>query len=458
MKKKNLLSVGMLIIALLITSCNSKRIKSNDLENDKLKGKVKRVIIKHSGAFTKTDVFTYNLEGYKILEQSSSEEEYEDKNGYPSAYGGLVSYGTVEDKTEFSRDIHNNIIEETLFRNSPIDNFKIVHKNKCSYDENGNIISRIEINQNQNQEDLVTYKNKYDKNDNLIECINVTNDSKDTFKYDEENNMIEHQHEKQKTTYKYDDNNNIIYEGGYDVNSGGSRELKYDSNNNLIEEVIYSFQKKVECTIKHLYIDNQLKEDKSYNNFGELYSTTTYNEYDSQGNWTKCIQSNKDDNMTYNTERIIEYYSENETSNTQINNSKIEEKTQPVVQEEKLNENNNLKTLNEIKLTLIDGSLKKAKLYLGEPDKYEYGFGHYSKGFAIYYNKVSNQNGQPKHLVLFLRENGRQWGSDAQIEEIYAINDNEKTCFGIHCLKIKDKEIYTNALDLIVDKKYKSIN
>jgi hypothetical protein len=118
---------------------------------------------------------------------------------------------------------------------------------------------------------------------------------------------------------------------------------------------------------------------------------------------------------------------------------------------------NNQKQFDEILLTLTDASIKKAKIYLGEPDKYEYGFGHVTKGFAIYYSKVTNQNGKPKHLVLFLRMNGNQWGNDAKIEEIYSVEDNQKACFGIHCIKIKNQTIYTNALDLIYDKKYEAL-
>jgi hypothetical protein len=126
---------------------------------------------------------------------------------------------------------------------------------------------------------------------------------------------------------------------------------------------------------------------------------------------------------------------------------------------EKINNNSSGTSLNfkDIQLNLIDASLKKAKIYLGEPDKYEYGFGHVTKGFAIYYNKVSNPNGNPLHLVLFLRMNGNQWGNDSGIEEIYAVDENEKACFGIHCLKINNEEIYTNALDLIVDRGYKRL-
>lgn len=102
----------------------------------------------------------------------------------------------------------------------------------------------------------------------------------------------------------------------------------------------------------------------------------------------------------------------------------------------------------DIQMNLVDGSLKKAKIYLGEPDKIEYAFGHLTKGFAIYYNRVTNTGGNPKNLVLFLRMNGRSWGNDASIEEIYQISDNEKACFGIHCLEVANGKIKTNAANL----------
>jgi hypothetical protein len=118
---------------------------------------------------------------------------------------------------------------------------------------------------------------------------------------------------------------------------------------------------------------------------------------------------------------------------------------------------NSTKQFNEIQLTLTDGSLKKAKIYLGEPNKYERYFGHITKGFAIYYNIVANQGGTPKHLILFLRKDPKGKSDEEKIEEIYSIEDNQKTCFGIHCIMIKNQETYTNALDLIYDRGYKSL-
>jgi hypothetical protein len=120
-------------------------------------------------------------------------------------------------------------------------------------------------------------------------------------------------------------------------------------------------------------------------------------------------------------------------------------------------ENENTKQFDEIQLTLTDATLKKAKVYLGEPDKYEYFFGHITKGFAIYYNRVDNQGGKPKHLILFLRKNPMGTNHEKKIEEIYSIEDNEKACFGIHCIMIKNQIIYTNVPYLIQNEGYQQL-
>lgn len=123
------------------------------------------------------------------------------------------------------------------------------------------------------------------------------------------------------------------------------------------------------------------------------------------------------------------------TDNT--SNSSVEKKT---------NNEYNTKDFNEIQLTLLDATVKKAKIYLGEPDVTQRDFGHLTKGFLIYYNRVSTNSGIPNHLVLFIRL-GSPWGDNDKIEEIYSIKENEKACFGIHCLKISNKKIYSNVPD-----------
>jgi hypothetical protein len=143
---------------------------------------------------------------------------------------------------------------------------------------------------------------------------------------------------------------------------------------------------------------------------------------------------------------------ETKRSKGQLTISELTKENGIEISSEKMNEKTknkkasvSLKPFTEVQLTLMDGSLKKAKLYLGEPDKYVNPFGHITKGYAVYFNKVSN-NGKPQHLVLFLRMSGNFWGDDAKIEEMYSVGDDEKACFGIHCLYIDNKLIHSNVI------------
>lgn len=101
-------------------------------------------------------------------------------------------------------------------------------------------------------------------------------------------------------------------------------------------------------------------------------------------------------------------------------------------------ETNSIKQFKDVQLTLMYASLKKVKLYLGEPDKIGLLYmGGSEKNAAIYLNKV-NDNGITKHLVLFLRY--------YNVEEIYAIRDNEKAYFGIHYVEVKNNNFYSNSV------------
>lgn len=297
--------------------------KINDLENDKLKGKVKSVIINHSGAFTKQETHTYNIDGYKISEESIFKGEYQDENGSHCEGEACFSYGLIVEKTEFLRDAQNNVIEETQFSKTPIKDFEIIEKDNFGYDENGNIISKTENYKNQNSSYSFNYKNKYDKNTNLIECLNVLDNSKEKFKYDDKNNIVEHINSNGKTKIKYDQNNNKVFESGPEINSGGRRELKYDKKNNLIKEINYSFENKISSIIIHIYKNQRLTEDKFYNEAGVLYRNTLYDKFDSFGNWTESTTSD-DDGMIYITKRIIEYYSANEKTSSEISEVPVE--------------------------------------------------------------------------------------------------------------------------------------
>lgn len=81
-----------------------------------------------------------------------------------------------------------------------------------------------------------------------------------------------------------------------------------------------------------------------------------------------------------------------------------------------------------------DGSAKKAKKILGQPDitgcmkvgsKYVY----------VYFNKISH-NGKKKHLVLFIRD-----GYPKIVEDVQAVSDGERAYFGFHYIELNDYEV-----------------
>jgi hypothetical protein len=97
------------------------------------------------------------------------------------------------------------------------------------------------------------------------------------------------------------------------------------------------------------------------------------------------------------------------------------------------------KSINEIKLSLLDERVTKVELLLGKPDKVG-DLGYWSKGYMVYFNKVVDNDGTKKHLVLFIRKKDastRYTPSFPQfVEEIYAVRHGEKACFGVHCITL----------------------
>ncbi len=158
-------------------------------------------------------------------------------------------------------------------------------------------------------------------------------------------------------------------------------------------------------------------------------------------------------NMIYFSEsRIVDcvspkYYNPEKDNFELVNESTSEELETHNTNASNIEPSSNSIDFRDIQMNLVDGSLKKAKIYLGEPDKIEYGFGHNTKGFAVYYNRVKSSD-KPKNLVLFIRIRGNQWGDNASIEEIYSVGENEKACFGIHCVTISNGKLKTNAANL----------
>jgi hypothetical protein len=499
MNNKNLSLIGVLLITLIITSCNKKE-TPNDLEIAELKGKVKSVSTSLTSNYsngivekrnnTKT---LYNIEGFEI---------YKEDLGNIGGDDGEFS----NSKTEIKRDSNNNKTEENTTILSGTTSYKS-SSIKYNYNSDGNLIEKVILYDNVISNTTIY---KYDDTENIVEESQlVNNGSPNTtiYKYDEKDNLIEQKSNGYTENYEYNSKGDVSLKK---LTMDGEkystiRIYKYNDKGDKINETYKDRGNSQEINYKYDTKNNLIEIDDDENRYIINY------EYDDFGNWIKEIKKVNDD--TYVTERKIDYYSDEDAVSINQQNSlpgkyqiaserilsendianidkyelklmkneifarygyifktpemkayfesqnwykpKYDDVTSYLTEIEKnnialingtndfdsnnninKNENGNSKTFDEIQLTLTDATIKKAKLYLGEPDKYEYAFGHITKGFAIYYDRVSN-NGKPKHLVLFLRMQGNQWGNNAEIEEIYSVEDGQKACFGIHCIMIK---------------------
>lgn len=95
----------------------------------------------------------------------------------------------------------------------------------------------------------------------------------------------------------------------------------------------------------------------------------------------------------------------------------------------------------DVKMKLLDGSAYKAKTLLGNPDKKGTLYiGSTGKKVWIYRNKVVD-NGKLKHLVLMMR--WKNW--EETVEDVKAVNTNQKAYFGIHYVKVLKSGYSSNS-------------
>ncbi|GJQ07770.1 hypothetical protein CAPN010_19280 [Capnocytophaga cynodegmi] len=309
-----------------------------DLEQDGLKGRVKRVI------------------GYKI-ENYDPKSNLPQKNCYEKVYNPQgrkiekIFYeedGSISSKETWKYDEQGNLLENNS------DYYKGVHSfyyTTYKYNEKGKLIEEIwnsnssstkSIWKYNEKEELIEYiryedetvsrKEKhiykevgergnlvktiwceykfgetfnveryYNEHEKLIEEIhyeeNGTISSKETWKYNDKGNKIENiWYNKNgkivKKTSKYDDKGNLIEETYYD--RFGKEFLKYNDKGNLIEEIKYNRNGKID-----------FKETREYNNQGNLIEEIRYRrdgkidfketwKYDSQGNKMERYEGRQD--------------------------------------------------------------------------------------------------------------------------------------------------------------------
>ena len=218
----------------------------------------------------------------------------------------LVSYGQLEKK--------NNLTEENLKGKvksikentyEAVDKFGQIKKGNVFYDGFSSPFTII-YNEKGNKIKICRY-DKYGKIDN-----------KNTYKYDEKGNNIEHNTYDYgrlalKDIYKYDEKGNKIEENTYD--SDGRLFFKYiykyDEKGNNIEKNKYDYNGRLDSKTTYKYDEkgNTIEQNTYYydDRPAENYSYKYEYEYDKNNNWTQKIQYR---NTIPNSikERIIEYY------------------------------------------------------------------------------------------------------------------------------------------------------
>ena len=191
------------------------------------------------------------------------------------------------------------------------------------------------------------YQKTYNLSGNLIEYLNLKNQTTIKSIYDDKQNIVEEISTDIDSVflftnkYKYDSDNNIIEKTQYD--SVGIFNSKYtygyDSNNNIIERKFYNSKKNLEGRVSYKYnTNNKLIENSKYDSVGNLKSKSTYmhdlngnviekNVFDSSeklkskftyeykldnnNNWVQCIEF-ENSLPIYILVRKIEYHLDNQ--------------------------------------------------------------------------------------------------------------------------------------------------
>ncbi|GIM53243.1 hypothetical protein CAPN004_22730 [Capnocytophaga cynodegmi] len=267
-----------------------------DLEQDNLKGRVKRVI------------------GYEI-------ENYDPKSNSPQK----IRYECIYNP-------QGRAIEKIFYE----EDGNILNKQTCKYDEQGKLIEEIwdsnifstkSIRKYNKKEELIEYieygyedetvsrKEKliyYEEGErgNRVKTIWCEYKFGRTFNveryYNEHEKLIEEIYYKEgniycKETWKYDDKGNEIENIWYNGNdkNGSKRTLKYDDKGNEIEYIMYYENGKIDSKITSKYDDKGNKIERiGYNRNGKIDFKET-REYNNQGNLIEEIRYRRDGKIDF---------------------------------------------------------------------------------------------------------------------------------------------------------------
>ncbi|MFJ1383243.1 RHS repeat domain-containing protein [Capnocytophaga canimorsus] len=267
-----------------------------DLEQDNLKGRVKRVI-------------GYEIENYDPKSNSPQKIRYECIYNPQGRAIEKIFYeedGNILNKQTCKYDEQGNKIEEISDNN--IFSMKSIRK----YNEKEELIEYIEYGY---EDETVSRKEKliyYEEGErgNRVKTIWYEYKFGKTFNveryYNEHEKLIEAIYYKEgniyrKETWKYDDKGNEIENICYDKNGkiGLKTTLKYDDKGNEIEYIMYYENGKIDFKITSKYDDKGNKIERIGHNSKRGFLGKNTWEYDNQGNLTEEIDYNRNGKIDF---------------------------------------------------------------------------------------------------------------------------------------------------------------
>jgi len=188
-----------------------------------------------------------------------------------------------------------------------------------TYNLSGNLIEYL------NLKNQTTIKSIYDDKQNIVEEISTDIDSvflfTNKYKYDSDNNIIEKtQYDSvgtfnSKYTYRHDSNKNIIERNFYNSkkNLEGRLSYKYDTNNKLLENSKYDSVGNLKFKFTYIHdLNGNVIEKNVFDSSEKLKTKFTY-EYklDNNNNWVQCVEF-ENSLPIYILVRKIEYHLDNQ--------------------------------------------------------------------------------------------------------------------------------------------------
>lgn len=262
--------------------------------------KIKKLKVK-----TRTKIVsTYVMDGKKRLEGRIDTKEYFNKKGLLTKIDEYNVYNKVETSTLFYYDAKGNPTKAIMTQDDGTTRLQL-----SKYDSRGNEIERSAVQKGRHPYDVKTVL-KYDKNNNLIEINNYSDDKLTDKKFNTYNNG------KRISSVVKDENENTIVTMTPEYNSSGKIIKETNSNTKGSFDFLYSYD---ETGNLIGVVSNETKGEYSYDNKSNVVEQKVFLldgrrqlrltfVYDSNGLQTEVVRYDNLERPTVHTKFEYEYY------------------------------------------------------------------------------------------------------------------------------------------------------